>query len=106
LLEDRATDAGAAVLRFTERFECPDDGTRAPTPSPQLFSFNNPRGACERCNGFGAVLEYDEALIIPHPERSLKEGAIHPWTMPRYENKRRALAEFAKREKIAMDKPW
>ena len=96
----------ASVWRFTERFECPDDGTRAPTPTPQLFSFNNPRGACAQCRGFGAILEYDEALIVPHPERSLSDGAIHPWTMPRYDNKRRALAEFAQREKIPMDLPW
>jgi excinuclease ABC subunit A len=93
-------------LRFTERFECPYDGTRAPTPAPALFSFNNPRGACERCNGFGAVLEYDEAVIIPNPERTLRGGAIDPWTKPRYDNKRRALAEFARRERIPMDTPW
>src|SRR3990172_8163720 len=80
-------------LRFTERFECPNDGFRAPNPSPQLFSFNNPRGACPTCNGFGAVLEYDLALIVPYPERTLAGGAIAPWTMPRYDNKRRALAE-------------
>jgi excinuclease ABC subunit A len=99
---------GAPVtrLRFTERFECPDDGTIAPTPTPQLFSFNNPRGACSECNGFGAILEYDESLVIPHPSRSLRDGAIDPWTMPRYDNKRRALAEFAKRERIPIDKPW
>jgi excinuclease ABC subunit A len=93
-------------LRFTERFECPNDRTRAPSPTPQLFSFNNPRGACPTCNGFGAVLEYDEALIVPYPERTLREGAIDPWTKPRYDNKRRALAEFAKREGISMDVPW
>ena len=93
-------------LRFTERFECPNDGTIAPTPTPQLFSFNNPRGACSQCNGFGAILEYDETLIVPYPTRSLRDGAIDPWTKPRYENKRRALAEFAKRERIPMDKPW
>jgi excinuclease ABC subunit A len=93
-------------LRFTERFECPNDGTRAPAPTPQLFSFNNPRGACPTCNGFGAVLEYDEQLIVPYPERSLRDGAIDPWTKPRYDGKRRALAEFAKREGISMDAPW
>ena len=93
-------------LAFTERFECPNDGTRAPVPTPQLFSFNNPRGACVACNGFGAILEYDVSLIVPHPDRSLREGAIHPWTMPRYDNKRRALAEFARRERISMDVPW
>jgi excinuclease ABC subunit A len=93
-------------LRFTERFECPNDGYRAPVPTPQLFSFNNPRGACETCNGFGAVLVYDEALIVPAPGRSLRDGAIDPWEKPRYENKRRALAEFAKRERIPIDVPW
>src|SRR5688572_10804918 len=93
-------------MRFTERFECPNDGFRAPTPSPQLFSFNNPRGACPTCNGFGATLEYDEALIVPHPERSLKEGAIDPWTKPRYDGRRRTLAAFASREGIPMGKPW
>ena len=96
----------ATKLHFTERFQCANDGTLAPTPTPQLFSFNNPRGACSQCNGFGAILEYDESLIVPHPTRSLREGAIDPWTKPRYENKRRALAEFAKRERISMDKPW
>jgi excinuclease ABC subunit A len=93
-------------LRFTERFECPNDGTRAPSPTPQLFSFNNPRGACPTCNGFGAVLEYDEALIVPYLDRTLRDGAIDPWTKPRYDGKRRALAEFAKREGIPMDVPW
>jgi excinuclease ABC subunit A len=93
-------------LRFTERFECANDGTVAPAPTPQLFSFNNPRGACSQCNGFGAILEYDESLVVPYPTRSLRDGAIDPWTKPRYDNKRRALAEFAKRERIPMDKPW
>ncbi len=103
-----SSSGGAPLTRmaFTERFECPNDGTRAPSPTPQLFSFNNPRGACITCNGFGATLEYDVSLIVPYPDRSLREGAIHPWTMPRYDNKRRALAEFAKRERISMDAPW
>src|SRR4051812_4850723 len=94
------------TLSFTERFECPYDGTRAPTPTPQLFSFNSPRGACPRCNGFGATLEYDEMLIVPSAARTLKDGAIDPWTKPRYDNKRRALADFCKREGIPMDVPW
>jgi excinuclease ABC subunit A len=93
-------------LRFTERFECPNDGTQAPAPSPQLFSFNSPRGACSTCNGFGAVLEYDESLIIPYPDRSLRDGTIDPWTKPRYDKQRRTLAEFARREKIPMNAPW
>ena len=99
-------DSAVSPLRFTERFECPNDGAIAPAPTPQLFSFNNPRGACSQCNGFGAILEYDEALVVPHPTRSLRDGAIDPWTKPRYDNKRRALAEFARRERIPMDASW
>jgi excinuclease ABC subunit A len=93
-------------LCFTERFECAYDGSRAPTPTPQLFSFNNPRGACHTCNGFGAILEYDESLIVPYPERTLRQGAIDPWMKPRYDGKRRALAEMARRSGIDMDTPW
>jgi len=102
----RDGEVAPAPLRFTTSFRCPDDGHVAPAPTPQLFSFNNPRGACETCNGFGATLEYDEALIVPYPERTLGEGALDPWTKPRYENKRRALAEFAKANSIPMDRPW
>ncbi|MBI2408266.1 MAG: excinuclease ABC subunit UvrA [Gemmatimonadetes bacterium] len=98
--------ASPTRLSFTTRFECPEHHTRAPHPTPQLFSFNNPRGACPTCNGFGATLEYDLALIVPHPERTLRDGAIDPWTKPRYDNKRRALAEACKREGIPMDRPW
>ena len=106
IAESRVTSHESQTLRFTERFECPNDGFRAPTPTPQLFSFNNPRGACPTCNGFGATLEYDEALIVPRPERSLREGAIDPWTKPRYDGRRRTLAQFASREGISMEKPW
>jgi excinuclease ABC subunit A len=106
IMVDAQPASDNVVLSFTERFECPNDGTRAPTPTPQLFSFNSPRGACPRCNGFGATLEYDELLIVPSAARTLRDGAIDPWTKPRYDNKRRALAEFCKKEGIPMDVPW
>ena len=80
----------ATSLVFTTAFRCPNDGHTAPAPSPQLFSFNNPRGACGTCNGFGATLEFELSLIVPYPNRTLRDGAIDPWTMPRYDNKRRA----------------
>jgi excinuclease ABC subunit A len=99
---------GALVQRlaFTERFECPNDGTRAPMPSPQLFSFNNPRGACGTCNGFGATLDYDERLIVPNGERTIRDGAIDPWTAPRYEKQRRTVVEFARTIGVSPDTPW
>src|SRR5207248_2569690 len=79
--------------RFSEHPTCSHCGTPAPALTPILFSFNNPRGACPGCNGFGAVLEYDESLIVPDPKRSLAQGALDPWTKPRYEGRRRILRE-------------
>jgi len=93
-------------LRFTRSPACSRCDTPAATVTPALFSFNNPRGACPSCNGFGAVLEYDESLIVPDPGRSLAYGAIDPWTKPRYESRRRILLEFARRIGAETDKPW
>ncbi|MGH7530136.1 MAG: excinuclease ABC subunit UvrA, partial [Gemmatimonadales bacterium] len=59
--------------RFSEHPTCSACGTAAPVLTPSLFSFNNPRGACPGCNGFGAVLEYDESLIVPDPGRSIAQ---------------------------------
>ncbi len=93
-------------LRFTEHPACSNCDTPAATLSPGLFSFNNPRGACAGCNGFGAVLEYDESLIVPDPKRSLVEGAIDPWTKPRYESRRRLLYDTARKLGADTSAPW
>ena len=94
------------AFRFTEFPACSTCDTPAPSISPALFSFNNPRGACPGCNGFGAVLEYDESLVIPDPRRTLAEGAIDPWTKPRYETRRKLLYDTAKKLGAATDVPW
>jgi excinuclease ABC subunit A len=98
--------AGQARLRFTRFPACSACDTPAATVTPALFSFNNPRGACGRCNGFGAVLEYDESLVVPDPARSIAQGAIDPWTKPRYESRRRMLLDFARTLGADADKPW
>ncbi|MGH7497872.1 MAG: excinuclease ABC subunit UvrA, partial [Gemmatimonadales bacterium] len=95
-----------ARLRFTSYPACSACDTPAATVTPALFSFNNPRGACSTCNGFGATLEYDESLIIPDPARSLADGAIDPWTKPRYETRRRLLLDFAKSIGADPSKSW
>src|SRR5438128_4840847 len=92
--------------RFSAHPTCSNCGTAAPALSPILFSFNNPRGACPACNGFGAVLEYDESLIVPHPGKSLAQGALAPWTKPRYEGRRRIVRETARAKGIPFDTPW
>jgi excinuclease ABC subunit A len=93
-------------LRFTNSPACSACDTPAATVTPALFSFNNPRGACSACNGFGATLEYDESLIVPDPSRSLAQGAIDPWTKPRYETRRRMLTERARNLDADPTKPW
>src|SRR5687767_11785209 len=92
--------------RFSEHPTCSACGCAAPVLTPTLFSFNNPRGACAGCNGFGAVLEYDESLIVPDPNRSLANGALDPWTKPRYEGRRRLLRETARARGLDLHAPW
>jgi excinuclease ABC subunit A len=93
-------------LRFTRSPACSACDTPAAAVTPALFSFNNPRGACPNCNGFGAVLEYDESLVVCNPELSLAQGAIDPWTKPRYESRRKMLLDFARSIGADPAKPW
>ncbi len=95
-----------ARRRFTAWPACSACDTEAASVTPALFSFNNPRGACPGCNGFGAILEYDESLVVPDPERSLAGGALDPWTKPRYDGRRRLLLEAARRLRVDPDRPW
>jgi excinuclease ABC subunit A len=76
LVSDSA--GGWERLAFTERFRCANCGSTFPEPVPTLFSFNSPLGACPTCNGFGATLEFDLALIVPDPVRTLADGAVDP----------------------------
>ncbi len=68
---------GAAKKNFSDRFEL--DGISFTEPSINLFSFNNPFGACQTCEGFGKILGIDEDLVIPDKSLSVYEGAIAPW---------------------------
>lgn len=90
-------------LRFSDRFECKNDGTIYAQPEPRLFSFNNPYGACPTCQGFGNTIGLDLDLVIPNPGLTLAEGAIEPWTKPQYEWAKDELRQFCKAEKISMN---
>ncbi|MGB8979002.1 MAG: excinuclease ABC subunit UvrA [Terriglobales bacterium] len=93
-------------LRFSQRFECKNDGTRYEEPEPRLFSFNNPYGACPRCQGFGNTIDFDLDLVIPDKGKTLNEGAIEPWTKPKYKPLFTELKRFAKQAGIPLDVPW
>lgn len=66
-----------ALMSFSEKFEA--DGIVFEAPSVNLFSFNNPYGACPACEGFGRVMGIDEDLVVPDKGLSLYEGAVAPW---------------------------
>src|SRR6202162_1518808 len=107
LLEFVADSAGQAErLRFNERFECKNDGMLYQEPEPRLFSFNNPYGACPRCQGFGNTIDFDLNLVVPDSSKSLDEGAILPWTKPRYRNLLQDAKEWARGRGIPTNVAW
>jgi excinuclease ABC subunit A len=97
-------DGGRRV--FAEAFRCGRCGTALERPQPLLFSFNNPLGACAECKGFGNVLKYDEALVVPDRTLSLDGGAVEPWTHPSGRWYQRQLLKAAKRRGIDPTRPW
>lgn len=99
-------DPGGAKEPFTEGYVCSSCGLRTPDPEPHLFSFNSPYGACPECQGFGATIEYLPEMAVPDPSRSLRDGAIEPWTKPAYTRWQRRLEEAAEELDIRLDVPW
>jgi excinuclease ABC subunit A len=96
----------AERLTFNERFECKNDGTLYQEPEPRLFSFNNPYGACPRCQGFGNTIDFDLNLVVPDHSKSLDDGAIEPWTKPRYRNLQQDSRKWARERGIPTTVPW
>jgi excinuclease ABC subunit A len=96
----------ARVLRFAQRFECKDCNLRYEEPEPRLFSFNNPYGACPRCQGFGNTIDFDLDLVIPDKLKTIAECPIEPWTKPKYRPLFTDLKRFAKAAGIPLDVPW
>ena len=70
----RATTSPRSSLRFSQRFECKHCNLRYEEPEPRLFSFNNPYGACPRCQGFGNTIDFDLDLVIPDKSKISEPG--------------------------------
>jgi excinuclease ABC subunit A len=70
---------GEGEILFSQKAVCAKCGISVPELTPQMFSFNNPQGACSSCGGLGTKRYFDPDLIIPNPRLSLREGAIMPW---------------------------
>ncbi len=91
---------------FRKGMICDICGFKAPEPSPLLFSFNHPLGACPECKGFGNILEFDEDRIIPNKELSIEDGAIEPFEKPAYSWWKEQLIRGAKKKGIHVDIPY
>ncbi len=93
-------------LRFSGEYECTSCHKPGKEPEPRLFSFNNPFGACPRCQGFGNTVDYDLNLVIPDKGLSLNDGAIDPWNRPKYRSWFTDMKKQASALGIPMDTPW
>ncbi len=109
LFEPAFIDAkpGGETFRFNERIS--PESLRVvefADPEPSLFSFNNPAGACKRCQGFGNTIDYDMDLVIPNRALTIQAGAVDPWTKPQHSW---YLAEFKTKQikgKVLLERSW
>jgi len=93
------------TFKYTSNYECSYCGIVYEEPDPKIFSFNNPHGACPKCQGFGRTIGIDESLVIPDYSKSIRQGAIHPFkgeTMSKYQ---RDLFRIAPKFNIDLDTP-
>jgi excinuclease ABC subunit A len=102
----REETEAATKYRFSAAFECTTCHRAYREPEPRLFSFNNPYGACPRCQGFGNTIDFDPNLIIPDKSKTLDEGAIAPWTTTKYRPHHGEMKRAAKAAGIPTDIPW
>jgi len=93
-------------MGFAAEFVCVDCNRRYLEPEPRLFSFNHPWGACPTCEGFGNIIDVDMDLVVPDPQKSLREGAIAPWNCPAYAHELEELLALAPRYGIPTDVPF
>src|SRR4051812_36919704 len=91
---------------FYEGWRCAVCGRDHLAPEPRLFRYNSPLGACPTCEGFGRVIDLDLGRIVPSPSKSLRDGAIAPWTTPAYRGMQQELLDLAPALGIPTDVPF
>jgi len=97
---------GHGAISVSREFRCPRCDVSLARPQPVLFSFNHPLGACPECKGFGNILRYDEALVVPDPTRSIGEGAVEPWSHPSGRRYQKQLMKAAKKRGVDVTRPY
>jgi excinuclease ABC subunit A len=95
-----------AAWRYSSALHCADCDRAYQEPTPSLFSFNSPVGACDNCRGFGRTIGIDYGLVIPDETRSLRGGAVKPWQTKSYAECQEDMEKFARKRGIPLDLPW
>ena len=99
-------ETAAQRLLFSEKFACPVSGFTISEIEPRLFSFNNPFGACPKCDGLGQKLTFDADLVIPDKDKSLHRGAVAPWAKGPSPLYTQTLQALSRHYGFSMDQPW
>jgi excinuclease ABC subunit A len=94
------------ALKFSADLHCAHCDIHYRDPSPNLFSFNSPIGACETCRGFGRTIGIDWGLVVPDDTLSLASGAVKPWETESFREIRDDLLSFARKRGVPTEVPW
>ena len=92
-----------AAWRYSSDLHCADCDIHYADPTPSLFSFNSPIGACDSCRGFGRVIGIDFGLIVPDEGKTLREGAVRPWQTTSFRECQDDLLKYANKRGIPLD---
>jgi excinuclease ABC subunit A len=104
--ESRVTSHASSAWRYSSDLHCPDCDLHYQEPTPSLFSFNSPVGACETCRGFGRVIGLDFGLVVPDASKTLREGAVKPWQTASNKECQDDLVKYARLRGVPLDTPW
>ena len=92
--------------KYSSDLHCAHCDIHYQDPTPSLFSFNSPLGACETCRGFGRVIGLDFGLVVPDEAKTLRQGAVKPWQTASNKECQDDLVVYAKKRGIPLDTPW
>jgi excinuclease ABC subunit A len=99
-------DESANTFLFSNRLHCAECDIEYREPSPALFSFNHPVGACPACRGFGRIITIDYDLALPDRSKTLAEGAVRPWQTGQSAECQADLTKFCRLRRVPMDVPF
>lgn len=99
-------DENKRTRAFRSYLACRGCGREYAAPTPHLFSFNSPLGACPRCEGFGRVVDIDREKVVPNKRLSLRDGAVAPWSTPAYADFQQEFLQATERRGISTQVPF